>query len=49
MVIDARERAVAGSDLVSHALGRDEVIGTPMAVSVFEMVDAICEQDDRFF
>lgn len=49
MVIDAHKRPVARSDLVAKALSRLEVIGTPLAPHVFEIVDAIYEQDARFF
>jgi hypothetical protein len=46
-VIDAADRPVGGSELVGKALSRGEVIGTPLAAAVFEMVDAIWLQDER--
>lgn len=49
MVIDATDRPISGSDLVGQALGRSDVIGTPLAQQVFALVDAIYEQDARFF
>jgi len=49
MVIDAAERPVAASDLVGRALARDEVIGTPLATTVFALIDAIYLHDGRFF
>ncbi len=47
MVVDATDRPVAASDLVGHALTRAEVIGTPLAPIVFDIVDAIFLQDPR--
>lgn len=47
MVVDAGEREVGKSDLVSAAFGRDKVIGSPLAEVVFGMVDAIWEGDGR--
>jgi hypothetical protein len=49
MVIDASRRPLTRGDLVGQALQRDEVIGTPLAEQVFALVDAIYEQDQRFF
>ncbi|QIG81234.1 hypothetical protein [Stakelama tenebrarum] len=49
MVIDATDRTVAKSDLVSAALRRRDVVGTPLARQVFDIVDAILLQDPRFF
>lgn len=49
MVIDASDRPIAESELVSGALKREEVIGTPLADHLFALVDAIWEQDQRFF
>lgn len=49
MVIDAQGRLVADGALAAVGLRRDEVIGTPLAPQVFALVDAIYEQDDRFF
>jgi hypothetical protein len=31
------------------ALARDEVVGTPLAIQVFELIEAVFEQDDRLF
>ena len=47
MVIDAAKRRVAQSELVGRALQRKEVVGTKLAVDVFELVDAIWLQDRR--
>ena len=47
MVIDAEHREFSHSDLVGRALARDEVIGTPLARHVFDIVDAIWLQDER--
>jgi hypothetical protein len=49
MVIDAGDRPAAKGELASAALNRADVIGTPLAAQVFALVDAIYEQDDRFF
>ena len=49
MVIDATDRPIAKSELISSALQREQVIGTPMADQIFALVDALCEQDHRFF
>jgi len=46
-VIDAADRSVSQSPLVGRALGRDEVIGTPLALGAFAIVDAILAQDSR--
>ena len=47
MVIDAGSREVSRSELVGRSMSREEVIGTPLAKQVFEMVDAIWLNDDR--
>jgi hypothetical protein len=49
MVIDAGDRPAAKSELARTALARSDVVGTPLAAQVFSLVDAIYEQDDRFF
>jgi hypothetical protein len=49
MVIDAEGRPAADGRLAHVGLRRDQVIGTPLAVQVFAMTDAIYEQDERFF
>lgn len=49
MVIDAGDRPAAKGELAHTALNRTDVIGTPLAAQVFALVDAIYEQDDRFF
>jgi hypothetical protein len=49
MVIDAASRPAAQSTLAGRSLARSEVIGTPLAERVFDLVDAIYEQDGRFF
>ena len=49
MVIDATDRPIAKGELARTALARADVIGTPLAAQVFALVDAIYEQDGRFF
>ena len=49
MVIDAGDRPAAKGELVGTALTRADVVGTPLAAQVFALVDAIYEQDGRFF
>jgi hypothetical protein len=41
MVVDAERRPVGVSDLVGRVLARSDVIGSPLAAQVFEIVDAI--------
>jgi hypothetical protein len=41
MVVDAKDRPTASSDLVGKALARTDVIGTPLAAQIFEIVDAV--------
>jgi hypothetical protein len=41
MVVDAEGRPPASSDLVANALARVDVIGSPLAAQVFEIVDAV--------
>jgi hypothetical protein len=45
MVIDA----TPCPGLAEHAMLRDDVIGTPLAAQVFELIDAIYLQDERMF
>lgn len=45
MVVDAKDRPAASSDLVGKALTRADVIGTPLAAQVFEIVDAVYLSD----
>lgn len=47
-MIDAAPRKFAKNPLVGAALGRDEVVGTPLADSVFGIFDAVLLQDARF-
>lgn len=49
MVIDAADSPTDSRTLAATALPREEVIGTPLAAHVFSIVDAIYEQDGRFF
>jgi hypothetical protein len=49
MIIDAIGRPAAKGELARTALSRTDVIGTPIAAQVFGLVDAIYEQDGRFF
>jgi hypothetical protein len=46
-VIDASSREVSRSELVGRALSRAEVIGTPLAKKVFDMVDSVWCSDGR--
>jgi hypothetical protein len=46
-VIDAAPREVARSELVGRALARTEVMGTPLAQRVFDMIDVIWAGDER--
>jgi len=46
-VIDAENRPIAESNLVSEALGREEVIGKPIAKTVFAICDTLIAQDHR--
>ena len=41
MVIDAGERPVSKSKLANAALSREDVIGTPIAQTVFAISDAV--------
>jgi hypothetical protein len=47
MVIDATGRPIAQGDLVSRSLRRAEVIDTPIAKQVFDIIDAIWLQEGR--
>jgi hypothetical protein len=47
MVIDAQNRPVGQNDLAGHIMRRDEVIGTALARSVFDMVDVVWLLDER--
>ena len=47
MAVDAAARPVGSSPLVGHALRRDEVIGTAVAVEVFAICDLIYLDDPR--
>jgi len=47
MVINAADRPIATSSLISEALSREQVIGKPIAESVFAVCDAIFLKDDR--
>ena len=47
MVIDAGARPVAQSPLAGRSLARADVIGTPLAATVFGIVDAALLQDRR--
>jgi hypothetical protein len=46
MVVDAESRPTSNSGLVGKALARTDVIGTPLATQVFEIVDAIYLGED---
>ncbi len=45
MVVDAELKPT----LASIALKRDEIVGTPMADQIYPLIDAIYDQDNRFF
>jgi hypothetical protein len=47
MVIDAQERPFSKSSLLSRILRRDDVIGTALAKSIFDITDAILMKDKR--
>lgn len=47
MVIDAENRSVSKSPLVHRGLSRAEVIDTPTAKRVFDMVDFVWAQEGR--
>lgn len=47
MVVDADETQLASHSLVGRALRRDEVVGTPLAQEVFDIIDFIWLHDDR--
>ena len=47
MIIDATDRPISRSPLVGESLTRSEVLGTPLAKEVFDVVDAIWLQDER--
>ena len=49
MIIDAAERPFARTSLASAALARADVIGKPLAQTVFGLIDVIYKQDGRFF
>ena len=47
MVVDAAERPVGISPLVGEALGRKQVVGKPIATTVFALCDCVYAQDGR--
>jgi predicted nicotinamide N-methyase len=47
MVIDADRRNIASNSLVSKALTRAEVIGTPLSAEIFAICDLIYLEDER--
>jgi hypothetical protein len=47
MVISANDRTVASSSLISHALSREEVIGSAIASHVFAICDVVYLEDPR--
>ncbi len=46
-IIDAASRSIASSSLLSHALLRSELVGTPLAATVFDVCDVIYAKDAR--
>jgi hypothetical protein len=46
-VIDAANRPVSKSSLVRDALGREQVIGKPIANTVFAICDTVLTRDQR--
>lgn len=47
MVVNAADRQIGSSSLVGEALRREQVIGSPIAETVFAVCDSIFLQDDR--
>jgi hypothetical protein len=47
MVVDAANRTISTSPLISHTLRRDEVLGKPIASEIFKIVDTIYLNDPR--
>ena len=47
MIIDAKGRPADDRAVCGRALGREEVVGTPLAKHVFECVDAVFIDDRR--
>ena len=47
MVIDAKTRPTANSTLVSEALSRDSVVGTPVASEAYRVYDAVYLDEPR--
>jgi hypothetical protein len=47
MVINAKDRPIGTSSLVSQAPTRDEIVGTDLATHVFAIFDAVISQDKR--
>jgi hypothetical protein len=46
-VVDAAEQLTNSPELAGRALARSEVVGTPLATEVFELVDFILLHDQR--
>ena len=46
-VTDAKSRPIATSPLVGEALGREQIIGKPIADTVFAICDTVLLQDHR--
>jgi hypothetical protein len=47
MVIDAATRPIRDSELLSRALAREDVIGTPLLMIGLEVINSICINDFR--
>lgn len=47
MVIDAQDRPFSASPLVGKILRREDVIGTALAKSIFDIADAVLMKDKR--
>ena len=47
MVVDAAKRPVGSSPVVGEALGREQVIGKPIATTAFALCDCVYAQDGR--
>lgn len=47
LLVDARDRPIGQGSLAKRILTRSEVVGTPLADSVFDLVDAVWLQDKR--
>lgn len=47
MIVDAGETSIGSHSLVGKALRREEVVGTPLAQEIFDLVDFVWLNDER--